>query len=628
MKIKSVSYENFNGLTNSFEFGNGLNAIVGSNGTGKTTTLDSLGVLLFGESFSYNKTLEKHINIVDKTQKAECKMVIQTDDMYIDENDEEKKVEQEFSIRLEIKSDGKFTQTCFVNGTKCSRKAYDEKLSSVFNIDSNLLSVEKINVMRALIDPNCISEGDNAGFYNLIKVLTNVMTIQEFANSNNEFANIRGIIMGVDTIQEAEKAAKDSIDNVDKEIAKVDELIKSKENETNELNFNAEEYNSSVDKFESKKKEYGQLQEDLKALELKLTESNAKDSSELSNKKLDASKKINDLLSKKNDIQKNINSKYYDITNLSNKKNNILRDISTHESLLEQQKNSKFETFVCVHCGKIANENDLERFNNGKNGNIEKIQNYIEECKNNLANVDNQLQNLMNEKKALTDKLNENEAQINEANRNFTLLNGTQVEKSKKTIDIENKINEAKESISAVENELNELLNYLNEVSNIINTKNKISAVIEQYEKDKKTYLSNKANAELKQTQIKNFKIAYAKEIESKVGSVFGDIEINMVKEGKNSKEKISCFAVKEGKPIFNYNTAPQKAIGVKIIQCIKNKLGIKGLPIMFDILDNIGEKALKEIVDNADGQVFCTSASYNDNVKLHVSNKVEKENK
>ena len=57
MRVKNIIYEHLNGLNYSFEFSDKLNVFLGSNGVGKTTSLDCLGILLFGESFSYNKRL-------------------------------------------------------------------------------------------------------------------------------------------------------------------------------------------------------------------------------------------------------------------------------------------------------------------------------------------------------------------------------------------------------------------------------------------------------------------------------------------------------------------------------------------------------------------------------------------
>ena len=160
----------------------------------------------------------------------------------------------------------------------------------------------------------------------------------------------------------------------------------------------------------------------------------------------------------------------------------------------------------------------------------------------------------------------------------------------------------------------------IDKIENIKSNINTLNTNINNYKSEKATY-------EQKSIVLKQFNIDYAKLIEERISNVFGDIKINMVKEGKNSKEKINCFAIHDDKPIFNYNTAPQKALGSKIISKIKQHLGIKNLPIMFDIVDNIGKKALDEIIKYSNGQVFCTLVEFEDGKELKLINDI-KENK
>ena len=80
MRVKNISYENLNGLTNCFEFSEKLNVFLGSNGVGKTTSLDCLSILLCGESFSYGKTLEKHIDVKNRENVCTLNMIVETDE--------------------------------------------------------------------------------------------------------------------------------------------------------------------------------------------------------------------------------------------------------------------------------------------------------------------------------------------------------------------------------------------------------------------------------------------------------------------------------------------------------------------------------------------------------------------
>lgn len=58
MEIKKISIKNFRGIQNAdFDFCNKVNLIVGINGAGKTSVLDSIALLL---SWLINRTLNKN----------------------------------------------------------------------------------------------------------------------------------------------------------------------------------------------------------------------------------------------------------------------------------------------------------------------------------------------------------------------------------------------------------------------------------------------------------------------------------------------------------------------------------------------------------------------------------------
>lgn len=628
MMIKKISYTNLNGLTNEFTFKEGLNAFVGSNGSGKTTSLDCLAILLFGESFSYNKTLERHINIKDKTQKIECKMSILTDDKIINEEGKNTEIYVNFGVKISIDDTNKLSTSWYVNNVKLTKKKYEEKLCEVFKIPYNVLDVEKVNVLRCLIDTNYINEIDNIGFYNFVRKLTNVITVQEFANNNNEYSCIREVLANCGyEIKDTIKLINNIIDDLNSKIDINEKQIENNNNYIKEINFNSDNYNKKIDIFNDLKNKIELKNKELESFEKKYNDSLNKDNEELSNKRILAGNNIrkftNECIDYQNKliiINNKINFLNYNINNNTNK-----IDILNGE--IEQINNKEFKQIICPNCKEIVNKNELDIFNKNRENEIYKLKNLITESKKSIEDLQNELKNKINEKENYEKKIEILNQDIIKENENLNKLNSQNVLESQETISISNEITKLEKELELLNAQIKNYYQELTDEKVIIDKIENIKSNINTLNTNINNYKSEKATYEQKSIVLKQFNIDYAKLIEERISNVFGDIKINMVKEGKNSKEKINCFAIHDDKPIFNYNTAPQKALGSKIISKIKQHLGIKNLPIMFDIVDNIGKNALDEIIKYSNGQVFCTLVEFEDGKELKLINDI-KENK
>lgn len=628
MMIKKISYTNLNGLTNEFTFKEGLNAFVGSNGSGKTTSLDCLAILLFGESFSYNKTLERHINIKDKTQKIECKMSILTDDKIINEEGKNTEIYVNFGVKISIDDTNKLSTSWYVNNVKLTKKKYEEKLCEVFKIPYNVLDVEKVNVLRCLIDTNYINEIDNIGFYNFVRKLTNVITVQEFANNNNEYSCIREVLANCGyEIKDTIKLINNIIDDLNSKIDINEKQIENNNNYIKEINFNSDNYNKKIDIFNDLKNKIELKNKELESFEKKYNDSLNKDNEELSNKRILAGNNIrkftNECIDYQNKliiINNKINFLNYNINNNTNK-----IDILNGE--IEQINNKEFKQIICPNCKEIVNKNELDIFNKNRENEIYKLTNLITESKKSIEDLQNELKNKIDEKENYEKTIENLNQEIIKENENLNKLNSQNVLESQETISISNEITKLEKELELLNAQIKNYYQELTDEKVIIDKIENIKSNINTLNTNINNYKSEKATYEQKSIVLKQFNIDYAKLIEERISNVFGDIKINMVKEGKNSKEKINCFAIHDDKPIFNYNTAPQKALGSKIISKIKQHLGIKNLPIMFDIVDNIGKKALDEIIKYSNGQVFCTLVEFEDGKELKLINDI-KENK
>lgn len=626
MRVKNISYENLNGLTNGFEFSDKLNIFVGSNGKGKTTSLDCLAILLFGESFSYNKSLEKHIDVKNKDKVCTLNMIVETDAKIIDENNVSKNIDVEFAIKMFIDNKGKFTRQWFINGGKITKDKYEEKICSLFKIPNELLKIEKINLLRCLIDPTEINNSDNQSIYNLVRALTNVMSLEYFVNNNDDYAILRQSLAINDyDFKLTSSKIKNDIKSYENHLGYIDEKINESEKEINILKekLDFEKYNANVDEYNNIKKEIDKESVEVAILKDELSASKVNDESNRLNKINQTQKQYYDLLDQKNTAHNECKFKAKEIDNLNHNIFQIEQDINNINNNINNILGERFEEIICQSCGKVANAKDKESFEKQKEEKIAKYKEQIVELEKQKelikANINDSTKFLV---EILEKKFEELEEKVQSSFEEYNNALNIVVVLSDKTKDISKRIEEKELQIYELKTKLNsELKTELENFNSVYNKYNYIiNNTIEPAKKDKERILNVKANDELKLNVLNEMNIEYIKLVEQAITDTFGDVKFNMIKEGKTSgKEKMSCYAIQDEKPIYNYNTASEIALGCKIIQLIKNKLGVKGLPILFDIVDNIGEKSLNDIIKYCDSQLFCTKALFEENKELKL---------
>lgn len=630
MQIKRISYENLNGLTNKFEFDDKLNVFVGSNGSGKTTSLDCLAILLFGESFSYGKTLEKHINVENMSDVCTLNMDIETDSSIIDENNILNKINVLMSMKMFIDNKGKFTRQWFINNNKTTKDKYEEKLCSLFKIPNHLLKIEKMNVLRCLIDPNEINNSDNQGIYNLVKALTNVMSLEYFVNNNDDYAILRQSLAINDyDYKTTSIKIKNDIKNYENHISFIDEKIDDSEKEVNKLkeNLDFEKYNNMVDEYNITKAEIEKCNIEKALLMDDYQKSKIDDESSRLNKINSTQKYYYDLMTQKSKIKNECDLKQREIENFKHNILIIVEDINNINYNINILNEETFEEMICQSCGKIANAKDKETFEKQKEEKLAKYKEKIKELEKQKeileANENDSVKYLI---EVLEKRFEELEEKVNHAFKEYDNALNIEVVTSQKTLDIAKQINDKENQISELKPKFDNFKLELENFNSIYNRLNYIiNNTIEPSKNDRAKILNTKANDELKLNILNEMNIEYIKLVEQAISDTFGDVKFNMIKEGKtNGKEKMSCYAIQDDKPIYNYNTASEVAIGCKIIQLIKNKLGIKGLPILFDIVDNIGEKSLNNIMQYCDNQLFCTKALFEENIKVKLINNIK----
>ncbi len=630
MRVKNISYENLNGLTNGFKFSDKLNVFLGSNGVGKTTSLDCLGILLFGESFSYNKSLEKHIDVHNKDNACALFMTIETDSKIIDENNETKNVDVEFAIKMFIDNKGKFTRQWFINGTKTTRDKYEEKLCNLFKIPQELLNIDKINLLRCLIDPNEINNSDNQAIYNLVRALTNVMSLEYFVNNKEDYAMLRQTLAINDyDFKTAQNKIKTDIKSCENRLDYIETTLNNSQKEIENYNskLNYEEYNENVDNYQYIKKKIEDKRQILVELNEKFNNSKLNDEKNKFNKINESQKKLYDKTNEFNYMSNQCKLKEKEIENFNITIGNTQFNIEAINFDINNIMKEKFEEIICQECGKVANSKDKALFENKKEERIAKLKEKgLELEKQKKILIENQNDAIKYLSDVLEPKFDQVQIEHKEALNEYDSAKRIDVEISEETKNINQQTIIEEINIGTLKKELEELKPELEAFNNIYSKITYINNTnIEPAKKDKEKVLNEKAQLELKLNLLNELNIEYIKLVEQAISDTFGDIKFNMIKEGKtNGKEKMSCYAIQDDKPIYNYNTASEVALGCKIIQLIKNKVGIKGLPILFDIVDNIGEKSLNNIMQYCDNQLFCTKALFEDNKELKLVNDIK----
>lgn len=621
--VEVINYKNLNGLSGTFTLDKKINVFNGSNGVGKTTSLDCLAILLFGESFSYNKTLERHIE--KNTKNFEVSMIVATNETYIDDEGKEQSLKVEFGYKAKQGDDLKFNGVWYVNGLKTTKEKYQSRLCEIFNIPTDLLSLQKINVLRCLVDPLELNRTENVGVYNLVKALTNVATIKEFSTTSEDYKCIIEQLAKSDfDIVDCKKVFKTTIENLDTDIAYCEKDIKSKESDLSSLDFAYDEYNEKVEIYNKLVEEINNKISNKNDLHLAISKSVEKDDEKNIIDRNEKAKKLNDITTEFIKNQNIYNSNKNEYSNIEREIAFDNSKIANYENELKEIENKDFEPIVCPNCKEIINKVEFDTFKKNQVARMNEIKNNIKELKNKIENNQKKLGELAKIINDTVDVLQGLNQDMSNANQELASTNNNQAVKSDNTIKLENDLTTLNEEIASLNNDKVGLEDYLNKCQKYIGDIERINNEIARLKANIVNLKSKKALFEQKQLVLKQFDLDYTKTLEDAISSVFDDVKINMIKEGKSSNAKLNCYAIQDDKPIYNYNTAPQIALGCKIINLIKKHLGIKNLPILFDIVDNIGEKSFNDILKYCEGQLVCTKVVFTENNKLKLINNIK----
>ena len=630
--ITKLEIINFKGVENAVYDELGLvNSIYGKNAAGKTSILDCILWLISGATLTYgdsNKVDDKCINTKKPNKIINAKITI-----------DDETFERKFGHIISKEDDSKLTDVNYFyhNDRLCkNQKEYYDAISSVLGIDK-ISTKEKINVAYALMNPYVFGkEMKEETFRRFIMSIINVdfnNMIMEKSDKYDELKNdfkkqgcdINNLITYIN--QQIKKEKSTLVDFANTIDIELDEDEKSTNDEINELieekarltiGFNFAPSESTKQLIEERKK----LENEIKLSEQDdMAKNVSKEEIELS----EIVKKQRNDYNDKVDIYTSLSKNLEMLKSKSYSQN--MKIVSLRERKLYIEKQSIEET-ICPHCGKIVNEKQLEEL---------KVK-----IKSETLDIDNELSNLEKISKELNADIEKKQKELDDLTENLKFLKQEysdnklklqELQNDKNKIVISDKTKELKEKYDSLSDEIESLIaketkEYEEkvkenqqksiEIGTQINTlREKLNKIIQNnvLKKQKKEHLQTKATLEYKLSLCKDFANELSNITNKYSKEIFGDdVEFVMLKKLKTTDEyKPVCYAQIKGVPYDSLNTANCLLTGIIIIEKIKKYVGTKDIPVVFDIIDNIGESSYKEILSKCHSQIFFTEVDKSD---------------
>lgn len=616
MKIKRININKFRKLENINENNIGLiNELYGSNGSGKTSFISFVTWMIYGETLDYGKNDDLNIDTFKPYE-------LISGEIQLDNGNT-------FGRSFGYDEKGKKTQDFFVNGRKVKKQdEYYNKIYECFGLETLVnLKIKNFNLLKALSDPYYLPNNETQ-FRDLINFILNC-NISEILFENNKYEDIKeDYYMQGGDYDNCKDFYNQRLKALEKELLVLNSII----SEGNEINFNEEEFVSLQQELiklsqtkVNDKEELKEIIDKLYEIEHKLVESRKNDLTKPHLTK--EQQEYSELKNKYNVLYDEYDLCYKDNHLNKTKKETIEKQLTLLRNELYKVKESKFENKYCPNCDYILNEEDYKVFNKNK----------VEETKRLKATIENlekQLQEIeFKDLKAMEEQL---QSYLDRINALKSIIE-TQPTKyiSEETKRLENEYNSLYEEYKKVKEqndiEKNNIIQDLKNKHEEIECKlqimesNRIKLInIEKAKVEKQNVLNVKGKFELKLSLLNEFKLDEISIIKSKTQQIFGnDFEFEMlVKNKSNDNYKKVCYASINGLEHNKSNTAKYLKFSIMLLEKLKAYIGGCDLPIIFDIVDNIGESTRNDIfalIKNS--QIFYTRISDKDNVqrKLNV---------
>lgn len=628
--IKELNIISFRALRNVKYDQIGLvNEIYGKNGSGKTTTIEAINFMLSGETLDYGEKDEQ--NIDEKNPNDIIDIIITLSDGQTLERAYGNKIQENGNVTL--------VNYFYANGRKCkNQKEYYEYVDNMFNL--KVSTKQKINLRSCFMNPYKFSMGvDPKILRKYIEELLGLDVDKKLFDTGKYTKILVDYNKQLKDFQKLMESYRQDKLKTNNDIEKTNDLIERMGGET----FDEEKFKALVIEKQSLQQNYKPYQdkvlEDLIKQHATLTEAYTKSHNEdLLNAVSPEEKELNAKIEKlKSECNKNIDSLSAYNNNKAIKQSNardLQSSIESYERMIQSQRDLKFEELICPHCHKVVNENEEEKFNEQKAEKIKSLESKVISLKEDLEKTNKEYESYKTQYESTYNLIVKQKEQLKEMKSKLAEMQNLENKdiESEKTKSLKAQVNDLVDKITAQKEnyEVNKaqynieyndrLANLENQIAQLTVQKNAQDEVLNLREV-KKTLLSNLETIEQKIACANEFKKAKIQETKNAIFTIFGDeVDFEFIKEYKSSDNfKEVCYATLKGISYSAMNTANQLQVGVLIIKKLQEFTGGCDLPIVFDISDNIGNKALNSILSNTSNQVFFTCVDRSDEIERQL---------
>lgn len=621
MKIKSITLQNFKGCKNATYMFDGKNVTVcGANGSGKTTIFDAFTWLLFGKDSLDNAKFE--IRPLDKDGKQIDNVEIcVAATLEIDGKEVELKKTQRQNWVKKRGTQNPVLQGNVneyeIDGYPRSAKDYEEYINGI--VSDDLFKM----LTNPTYFPNMPWKEQRA---TIMKFASDVSDV-ELATEDSRFAELLPEIEkapSTDDIKNKYQKALNELKKKQTELpVRIDEVSKNKvdidvaelELQRNALNEKIAENKARQDDISKQFEEYQKLSDGI--MELKFAES-------------DLQRKANEgLVSKKKDLQAQIDEKKDFLINIDNYIQENNRDISGYEFTIESQTKQKerlselwksvnavvFDenTTICPTCHRELPAEEIESlrsaFAKSKADRLAETEKKGMECKHDIENAKAMIpklqecnkDNLANKEK-LEKEVADFEKQLSELPTSIDISNTDEYK------DIQSQIAEKEQAMSQMNNadEVRKALNYELECSQsqLIECEKKIAMSqknieiderIEELQAEQREVAQKIADVEKMLHLLDEFIKYKLDKISDSINAVFDGISFKLFDLQLNGGVKEVCECTVNGVPYGSLNNGHRIIAGLQIIKALQKLYGAY-LPIFIDNAESVNDFNLPDM--------------------------------